>query len=171
MTPVYAAVVLVVLYPLLSAFLLRVTQGTRDEMADIGRELLASPAISEDNKQFISDLLEDVFDWRFMAVACLSFPQMVWDAARGRSPTICAADRQFVRDARVNRFFDLHWRAVAAASPAWTALFLFIAFATMLIAVCFVGFSLVNQLWIDTAHHVAERVQPSAPLYRYINDR
>lgn len=167
MTLFVVAVLLVLAYPIVAAALLRATQGTRDEIALLAHELLASPQISEEKKQFISDLVDDVFDWRFMAIACVQFPVSVWSAMRGKL-SLSREDKRFIEDDRVARFIDLHMRAVAAAAPLWTLLFIVIAAISIIVAVSFVGFSVVSQLWLSTAEHVTVRVQ-TVPFHRAIN--
>lgn len=157
LVPLVVALALVFSYPFVAAFLLRLTEGTRAEMASIGRELLVSPHYSEEQKQLISAMLDDVFDWRFMAFACFYFPVIVVMTVfhRGRLPD---ADRRFARDPEVVKFFDLHMRATSAAAPLWTVLFYLVALVVLLLAVAFIGISILSQLWLGTVQEVSPRI-------------
>jgi hypothetical protein len=87
---------------------------------------LASPNYGEDEKVMISEMLDDVFDWRFMAFACFYFPIVVAKAMTGRM-RVSSEAQIFSKDPRLHRFVELHMRAVSAASPLWTAAFYLIA--------------------------------------------
>jgi hypothetical protein len=170
MTPFIVAVALVLLYPLFAALVLRLTEGVRDELAILGRELLTSPTINEDKKQFISDLLDDVFDWRFMALACLRFPITVWELVKGRRG-LSRDERNFLDDPRVGRFISLHMVSVQAAAPLWTIVFWIVAAISVLLAIAFIGVGVLTQLWFNTAEHVAIKVQTNHQFSRAINGR
>src|SRR5690349_10988469 len=69
------AIVLALLsYPLLMRWLAEVAQPTRLRMADLGKELLASPYLDEKQKELVDNWLDDAYDWRFMILFALLMP-------------------------------------------------------------------------------------------------
>jgi hypothetical protein len=49
-------------------------------------------------------------------------------------------------------------KAASSAAPIWTLLFWLVAIVAIVIAVGFVGFSMLSQFWVDTVHSVTLRV-------------
>lgn len=149
-------VTLVFAYPVLKMVLLQRTEPLRLEFADLGRKLLTDPAISEDHKIFISDMLDDVFSWQFMAKASYLFPVAIF--MRGREAHLTGEDKKFFDRQDVERFFTLHMRAVMAASPFWAFVFLLVVTATAFIIIVWLGSSALSYLWFDTVKHVSPTV-------------
>ena len=156
---IFVAGGVVVAYPIMHASIMRVTEPVRMELADLGKQMLVSPDISELHKQFISDMLDDVFSWKFMAMATFTFPSMIFSKRRRQGLT--EDDRKFVARSDMTRFFDLHMKAVMAASPAWSVLFMIVALATIAILIVVFGFSFVSQTWIDTVKQISPNIHNS----------
>lgn len=148
---------IVVSYPLAHAWLLRATESTRLKFANAGRELLVDPIILEEHKELVSDMLDDVFSWQFMARATVYFPVAVF--SRG-DRDLSSEDKAFLKLDKVESFFNLHMRCAMAASPIWTMLFLIVAALTVAVVIAFVGFAMIYWLWADTVKHVSPNVHP-----------
>lgn len=156
----FAAIIAAVFaYSVLKKALLRLTEPVRLEFADLGKQLLTAPDISEAHKEFISDMLDDVFSWQFMAMVTIQFPMAL--LVRSREARLSAEDRSFVSRKDVERFFNLHMRSVMAVSPIWTAMFLVEVLASVVIILLWLGFSAPAYLWIDTVKHVSPAIHNS----------
>jgi hypothetical protein len=71
------------------------------------------------------------------------------------------AERSFVTDPRVRRFFDLHMTAVSAASPVLALVFRVVAIISIIVVIAVIGVGLWSQVWIDTVQSVTVRVTTS----------
>lgn len=152
-------------YPILQAVILRATESVRMELADCGKVLLVAPDISEPHKQFISDMLDDVFSWKFMALATITLPRIAF-MPKYRTE-LDSSDRAFMNRDDVRRFVDLHMKAVMAASPFWTVLFVAVFVLTIVAVILTVSISLLGDLWVDTVKHVSPNVHNNrASLHR-----
>ena len=146
----------VFLYPALQAALMRLSRGSRDTLADIGRKLLQDPSVSEEHKVFVSDIVDDVFDWRFMAFATVTFPKLAFSGNVRNE--ITPNDRAFFSRDDVSEMMDAHMKAVMAVSPIFTLSFLIVAMVTVVLLIAFVGFSVLALIWGDTVKHVSPNV-------------
>ncbi|PSJ55744.1 hypothetical protein [Pseudaminobacter soli (ex Li et al. 2025)] len=149
-------IVAVFCYPVVSAIILKLTQRTRDEFADLVRSVLADPTVAEDQKVFVSSLVDDVFDWRFMLIAAVVFPFVVLTDRVRKDMT--EEDRRFFAREDARRLIGLHMKAVMAASPIFTLLFAITSGLALLIRVFSVGMSMVVLTWVDTAKSVSPTV-------------
>ncbi len=143
-------------YPVLQWLVLRSTEGTRLALAEQGRRLLADPSISEEHKEFISSMLDDVFSWQFAAKASFVFPRIVLSSRR--EVHLTPEDKAFLAREEVGALMNLHFRAAMAASPFWTLVFMFSATLTFLFVLAFIGMSAISLLWGDTVKHVSPTV-------------
>lgn len=148
--------IIALLYPILHALVLRWTEPVRLEFADIGKSLLSSPDISEEHKELISDMLDDVFSWRFMAFATFAFPVAVF---RGGAKTrLDENEKQLFDRPDMSRFVHLHMKSVMAASPLWAAAFAVVAAFTLVLAIVWTGFSFFSYVWADTVKQVTPNI-------------
>ncbi|ADV12919.1 hypothetical protein [Mesorhizobium ciceri] len=150
---VMAAIVATFCYPLISSLILKMTERTRDEFADLVRKLLVDPSVSEDRKVFISSMVDDVFDWRFMAMASVVFPLVVLTHRVERDLT--GEDRAFFEREDAKRLIVLHMKSVMAASPIFTIVFLITSTLALLLKVFSLGMSIRILAWADTVKNVS----------------
>ncbi|MDF2369364.1 MAG: hypothetical protein P1V21_01095 [Rhizobiaceae bacterium] len=146
---VVAGVVLA--YPVLCSVVLRMAEDTRLELADTGRALLQSPKVTEEQKYLITDMLADVFDWKFMAMASIALPMSILTSSYTRD--FSEKEKQFLYRDDVKKFYRLHFRSVMAASPFFTVIFFIVAAILFLFVIAFIGWSMINLLWADTVKH------------------
>lgn len=149
-------------YPMLHALVMRATENVRLELADVGRDLLVAPDVSEKHKQFISDMLNDVFSWKFMAMATFAVPVLVLSPKRRTE--LSSDDRSFIARDDMRHFIDLHMKSVMAASPFWTVMFVIVFAVTVALTICWVGVSFLSDLWVDTIKHVSPNVHNARAL-------
>jgi len=146
-------------YPVVSAVILKLTERTRDELADVVRGMLVDPTISEEHKVLISSMVDDVFDWRFMAFASVVFPFVA--ISRRAETEITPVDRAFFKREDSSRLVRLHMRSVMAASPIFTLVFLLTSGAALLIRFLLsFGMVMVSLVWADTIKNVSPSAGP-----------
>ncbi|WP_417693907.1 hypothetical protein [Roseibium sp.] len=146
---------LVLMYPIVSALLLRATRSTRDEFAELLRRMLQDPSIDEEHKIRISAMADDVFDWRFMAFATFAFP---WIAFTGDFKTdLDETDIKFLERDDAKRLIALHMRCVTAASPLFTLTFAIVSFVSIAFLIFRFGATSIWETWADTVKYVSPK--------------
>jgi len=122
-----AALAAIALISLAPALVLRGVRRNRMQLAELGRRLLASPHLTEREKQIVDALLEDAFDWRIMLDVARRLPQTVPDGAQTRHDPDFEA---FLAKPDVAEFLRCFTRSAEAANPA-ASLFVWIVFAVL----------------------------------------
>lgn len=147
--------VAVFLYPVICGLVLRLNEGARNEFADLARKMLTDPSVNEDHKRLISSMIDDIFDWRFMAKASVVFPFVAF--FRKIEDELTPADKQFIAREDAERLGGLHMRLVMSASPFFTVVFFVLAAVTLPAKLSFsmVRFALI---WADTVKSVSPLV-------------
>lgn len=146
-------------YEVLRAVVLRATEEVRRELAHSGKRLLARPDLTEDQKILVTNMLDDVFDWRFMAFATIAFPIAVFRQRKSKPSSKEFHD--FLRKDDVEEFMSLHFKSVMAASPFFSATFVVVATVTIGLLLLFVGITALTMAWGDAVNKVSPMVGKS----------
>lgn len=134
-------------YEALRALILRRTSNVRLRLAKSGKRLLSSPDLNENQKILISNMLDDAFDWRFMAMATFTFPIVLFGY---RKYTPDKEFHDFIRRDDVEEFVGLHFKAVVAVSPFFSFTFALVASLTVFLLLAFVGIAALTNAWTDS---------------------
>jgi hypothetical protein len=154
-----SAVLFAFAYPLLQRWLLLRTSADRDRFVDLGRDMLASPAYNEQQKYFISDMLDDAMDWRFMMLAVWYLPRLALKGILAKHEVEDKDLDDLFRDKQFCEFIRLHQKAVMAANPLLALLFR-VEVALLVMVLGLVG---VSFLVLRTIEKVTSRVHGSDP--------
>lgn len=146
---------LVLAYPIVSGALLRAAGPARLEFADLLKRLLADPTVSESTKERLSEMADDVFDWKFMAFATVAFPYIAF--TRRFSVDLGADEMEFMQRKDAQRLTDLHMKCVMAASPFFAATFIVSALFSIVFLILAFGWSSIQKTWADTVKTVSPK--------------
>lgn len=122
MTTVWVLITLTMAYPVLRGLQLRQTELLRLQFAEKGKALLSSPKFDEKQKELFTSMLDDAFEWRFMAFASFLLPSVALRYAldsnfrariHSEDVTFCGIEKQ----AEGKEFMRLHREVVIAANP------------------------------------------------------
>lgn len=127
-------IVALLVYPLITSGLARAVQPLRLRMADLGCELLASPHISERDKNVIDGMLADAYRWRTLAEFVVFLPVYMVQMRRRRVPKIVIEDAETRKKFR--EFMSLHLTSAIAANPVFAFLLVIELFFVIVFLLC-----------------------------------
>ena len=138
--------------PVVMRVLAKRVQPARLSMADLGKELLSSSHLKEDQKIIISMMLDDASDWRVMCHASVGLPWIIVKMVLGRDmskPRLSRISDSETRD-KVDDFVDLHIKSTAAANPLFAVVF---GVELALLVLMLAPFGMVKK-FVDITHRV-----------------
>lgn len=137
-TLLFATILVLLLYPILMRVLSEQVHPARIRMAELGKALLGSQALTSEQKEMVRCMLRDAFDWRFMLTAFFIAPFSIMNRKGcdqnngcGNRCDCCVFGSKDEKTLRmVSEFSHCHLKATVAANPLF-ALFLMIEMIIM----------------------------------------
>ena len=126
MAGIVLAVSLLVIYPILMRVLLNWIEPTRMRFDSLAKELLASHHVSEELKQLIDRMMDDIYEWRTMAILTVKFPALLFGRLFGLVEPVKLPKLPDDKET-TQKFAELvacHIRSSAAANPIFTVIFM-----------------------------------------------
>lgn len=134
--------------PIVEGYLIKRTSVDRDRMIDLASQMMGSPKYTEEQKDFISELLDTALDRRFMVKVVIYLPVYVYKKLCGK----VATPPLFV-DENFNEFVRLHSKSVNAANPMFAIIFR-IEIAVIAILLGFMVTTLIGALVVRKVAHM-----------------
>ena len=108
---------LIGLYVLIGRLMLDRAEPYRMRLADLGKTLLSSPRLTENEKRAVDGMLDDAFDWTVAVRLCMRVPFVIFRHVLGSAPKTSMPDHPDFHE-----FLNCYMKSIFFANPVFSIL-------------------------------------------------